>query len=169
MEWIERLAAKLKVPWGRAPLAWLRKFDWTGAAKAAGTAARQAFENALKKAQAAAKWATGAVKERLLKLADIFKAIIGRVETAIRDAAAKVRDKLGELLGKEKKEIGKYDATPGTAPNKHVVRGHLSRPRLCSISAASIDFQLISRDLSASATARVRLLNSARPSGVRRP
>lgn len=120
MEWIERLVAKLKVPWGRAPMQWLRKFDWMGAAKAAGSAAKGAFENALKKVEAAAKWAVGAIKQRLLKLADTFKAVIARVEAAIRDAAAKVRDKVRDLLDKDKKEIGKYDATPGAAPNKHV-------------------------------------------------
>jgi hypothetical protein len=128
MEWLEKLTKKLKIPWGRAPLDWLRKYDWIGAAKAAGTAAKRAFENALKKTEAAARWASGAIREKLIRLSETFKAIIGRVEEALSNAASKVKAKIDDLLGKEKKEIGQFDATPGSSPNHHA-QGEAEPPR----------------------------------------
>lgn len=122
MEWLESLGGKVRLPWGRAPLRWLQAYDWVAAAKTAGAAAKRAFENALRKVEAAIRWATGAIKTRLQQLAGAFKAIIARVEQAIEDVALKVRDSIRNLLRRDKREIGRFDAAPGSAPNRHVQR-----------------------------------------------
>jgi Novel toxin 15 len=121
MEWVERNFKKLKVacPWGYAPIEWLRKYDWIGQFKKAGAAARKAFENALAKAQAAAKYAIGAIKTKLLQLVDLFKAIAAKIADTMAELGRKLKAKIDEMLGGAKKEAGNYGATPGTAPNKH--------------------------------------------------
>lgn len=127
MEWLESLGSKVRLPWGRAPLGWLQNYDWAAAAKTAGAAAKRAFENALRKVEAAIRWATGAIKARLQQLAQTCQAIIASVEQAISDAALKVRDSIRSLLRRDKREIGRFDATPGAAPNRHV-QSHTEPP-----------------------------------------
>ncbi len=122
MEWLESLGSKIRLPWGRAPLDWLRRYDWAGAAKAAAAAAKRAFENALRKVEAAIRWAVGATKAKLQRLAETFSIIIARVGQAIAGAAAKVRDAIAALLRRERQEIGRFDATPGAASNQHLQR-----------------------------------------------
>jgi hypothetical protein len=125
MEWLEALVVKtkgLQIPWGRAPLDWLRTFDWQAAAKQAADVAVKAFQNALEKVRAAIDWAVGGVKAKLQRLAEGFSHMIERVGKSLQDAATQVRAKIGELLSKESKDVGKYDAVPGSAPNKHAQR-----------------------------------------------
>ena len=121
MEWVERNFKKLKVacPWGYAPIEWLRKYDWIGQFNKAGAAARKAFENAMTKAQAAARYAIGAIKTKLAQLVDLFKAIAARIATELAELGRKLKAKIDEMLGTVKKEAGNYGATPGTGPNKH--------------------------------------------------
>jgi hypothetical protein len=120
MEWIERNFQKLKVacPWGYAPIEWLRKYDWIGQFNKAGAAARKAFENATAKAQAAAKYAIGAIKTKLLQLVDLFKAIAAKIVDTMAELGRKLKAKIDEMLGGARKEAGNYGAAPG-GPNKH--------------------------------------------------
>lgn len=121
MEWVERNFKKLKVacPWGYAPIEWLRKYDWIGQFNKAGAEARKAFESAMAKAQAAAKYAIGAIKTKLLQLVDLFKAIAAKIVDVMAELGRKLKAKIDEMLGGAKREAGNYDATTGTGANKH--------------------------------------------------
>lgn len=110
---------KIACPWGRAPLDWLRKYDWVGKFKQAGMSAKKAFVSALEKAQTAIKWTSGQVKAKLQQLADLFEAIIARIVQTMTELGQKMMSKIHELLGSARKETGNYHATPGVAPNKH--------------------------------------------------
>jgi hypothetical protein len=121
MEWVERNFKKLKVacPWGYAPIEWLRKYDWVGQFNKAGAAARKAFENAMAKAQAAARYAIGAIKSKLLQLVDLFKAIAAKIVDTMAELGRQLKAKLDDMLSGAKKRAGNYDATTGTGVNKH--------------------------------------------------
>lgn len=121
MEWVERSFARLKIacPWARAPIDWLRKFDWQKAAQDAAGYARRAFESARAKAEAAARYAIGAIKTRLDQLAALFKEIAERIASALAEAAQRIKARIDEMLRTEKKEAGNYSATPGEKPNRH--------------------------------------------------
>ena len=107
------------MPLGFAPIEWLRKYDWIGKLKQAGNAARKAFENAMAKAQAAARYAIGAIKTKLLQLVDLFKAIATKIVDTMAELGGKLKAKIDGMLSGAKKRAGNYDATPGTGPNKH--------------------------------------------------
>ncbi|WP_284618495.1 polymorphic toxin type 15 domain-containing protein [Aquabacterium humicola] len=121
MEWIERSFERIKAgcPWARAPIDWLRKFDWQQAAQQAATHAKRAFESARAKAEAAAKYAMGAVKAKLQQLAQLFKEIVDRIAGVLTDVAQRITARIDEMLKAEKKEAGNYDATPGGQSNRH--------------------------------------------------
>lgn len=120
MEWLESLAsgAKTLIPWGRAPLKWLRQFDWQKMAKEAAAGAKKAFQEALRRAQAALRYAAGAVARQLQKLIDTFRAINDRVVQVMQDIASVIQGKLETWFPSAKQDAGNFDAKPG-GPNKH--------------------------------------------------
>jgi hypothetical protein len=120
MEWLEkhRQALKIAIPWGHAPIEWLRKYDWQGAMKQGAVKAKAAFLNAKQKALEAANFAFGVVQAKLKQLAELFDIIAKKIGDVMADLGQRIKDKIDQLLGKAKKEAGNYDATPG-APNKH--------------------------------------------------
>ncbi|AKJ26706.1 hypothetical protein AAW51_0015 [Caldimonas brevitalea] len=122
MEWVERLGKAVRVPWGRAPLEWLSKYDWQAAASAASSNAKKAFQNALAKVESAKRWAAGVVKARLEKLAETFQVIISRLDETVKVAAQQLKSKLDALLQKEKAQVGKYDGATGTKAS-HTQKG----------------------------------------------
>jgi ElaB/YqjD/DUF883 family membrane-anchored ribosome-binding protein len=121
MEWLEKHRGSLKImiPWGHAPIDWLRKFDWQAACKQAADKARAAFLSAKGKAEAAAKYAFGFVQAKLKQLIELFDAIAKRIGQVMQDVAKSIREKVNKLLARADKEAGNYDATPG-GPNRHV-------------------------------------------------
>lgn len=125
LEWVEKNYKKLRIacPWGFAPIEWLRKFDWVGHARKAAGYAKKAFENALTKTEAAIRYAFGTVKERLTKLADLFKAVAAKIADTMTELGRRIKNKIDELLGRAKNEAGNYGATPGR-PNKHGQSDH---------------------------------------------
>ncbi|NRF69443.1 hypothetical protein HLB44_20795 [Aquincola sp. S2] len=121
MEWIERNFQRLKAgcPWARAPIDWLRKFDWQKAAQEAAAYARRAFASAQAKAAAAAKYAIGAIQAKLQQLADLFKLIVDKIAGVLSEVAQRIKARVDEMLKTKKKQAGNYDATPGDKPNLH--------------------------------------------------
>lgn len=130
MEWFEHAYKQVRVgcPWTRGPLDWLHKFDWKAAAQQAATHAKQAFEAAQVKAQAAARYAVGAIKTKLQELAELFKQIAARIVQALSDVCARIKARIDELLKAEKKQAGNYGATPGQKPTPHV-QGEVEPPK----------------------------------------
>ncbi|HSW04162.1 polymorphic toxin type 15 domain-containing protein [Aquabacterium sp.] len=122
MEWIERHFERLKAgcPWTRAPIDWLRKFDWQKAAQDAAAYAKRAFASAQAKAAAAAKYAIGAIKTRQEQLAALFKQIVDRIAAVLSEVAQRIKARIDEMLKTEKKEAGNYGASPGGQPNRHL-------------------------------------------------
>lgn len=122
MEWFEKNYKRLKVglPWGFAPIAWLRKFDWIGAANKAADFAKRAFLNAQAKAEAAVKYAFGAIKAKLEQLAALFKQIAAKISETLNEVARRIKQRVDEMLGRARRDAGNYDATPGTGANRHL-------------------------------------------------
>jgi hypothetical protein len=120
MEWLEKHRASLKimVPWGHAPIDWLKKFDWLTACKQAADKARAAFLNAKGKAESAAKYAFGIVQARLKQLVELFDVIAKRIGQVMQDIAKSIKEKINKLLSRAEKEAGNFDVTPG-GPNRH--------------------------------------------------
>jgi hypothetical protein len=120
MEWLEKHRDSLKVmiPWGHAPIEWLKKYDWQGACKQAATKAKAAFLNAKLKAETAAKYAFGAIELKLKQLATLFDTIAKKIGETMDEIARRIKQKINDLLGNAKREAGNFDATPGT-PNRH--------------------------------------------------
>lgn len=120
MEWLEKHRGSLKIaiPWGRAPIEWLKKYDWQGAMKQGAAKAKTAFLNAKQKALDAASFAFGVVQAKLKQLAELFNIIANKIGDVMADLGKRIKQKIDQLLSKAKKEAGNYDATPG-APNKH--------------------------------------------------
>jgi hypothetical protein len=120
MEWLEKHGKSLKmaIPWGHAPIEWLKKFDWQNAMRQAAEKAKAAFANAKHKAEHAAKYAFGVVQAKLKQLVELFDAIIKKIADVMADIGKRIKEKIDKLLGNAKKEAGNYDATPG-GPNRH--------------------------------------------------
>jgi hypothetical protein len=120
MEWLEkhRESLKVMVPWGRAPIDWLRKFDWQAACRQAADKAKAAFLNAKSKADAAARYAFGVVQAKLKQLVELFDAIAKKIHQVMQDVAKSIKNKVDKLLGRAEKEAGNFDAVPG-GPNRH--------------------------------------------------
>jgi hypothetical protein len=120
MEWLEKHRGSLKImiPWGRAPIDWLKKFDWQAACKQAADKAKAAFLNAKGKAETAAKYAFGIVQAKLKQLVELFDAIAKRIGQVMQDIAKSIKEKVNKLLSRAEKEAGNFDATPG-GPNRH--------------------------------------------------
>jgi hypothetical protein len=120
MEWLEknRQALKLKVPWGRAPIDWLRKFDWQAACRQAADKAKEMFLNAKQKAESAAKYAIGVVQFKLKQLVELFDLLAKRIGETMSRLAGQIKEKVNRLLERSKTDAGRYEASPG-APNRH--------------------------------------------------
>jgi hypothetical protein len=120
MEWIEKHGKSLKmaIPWGHAPIEWLKKFDWQNAMRQAAEKAKAAFANAKHKAEHAAKYAFGVVQAKLKQLVELFDAIIKKIADVMAEIGKRIKEKIDKLLGNAKKEAGNYEATPG-GPNRH--------------------------------------------------
>ena len=120
MEWLEKHGKSLKmaIPWGHAPIEWLKKFDWQSALRQGAEKAKAAFANAKHKAGQAAKYAFGVVQAKLKQLVELFDAIIKKIADVMADLGKRIKQKIDKLLGNAKKEAGNYDATPG-GPNRH--------------------------------------------------
>lgn len=120
MEWLEKHGKSLKIaiPWGHAPIEWLKKFDWQGAMRQAAEKAKAAFVNAKHKTEQAAKYAFGVVQAKLKQLVELFDAIIKKIASVMADLGKRIKEKIDKLLGNAKKDAGNYDATPGS-PNRH--------------------------------------------------
>jgi hypothetical protein len=121
MEWLEkaRQSLKIAIPWGRAPIDWLRKFNWQVALKQAGDKAKAAFLAAKSKLEAAAKYMMGLVQAKTKQLVELFDTIAKKIGQVMSDLAQKIKDKIKQWLGKAEKEAGNYDAVPGKTTNKH--------------------------------------------------
>lgn len=115
MEHLEGAFRKLgiKLPWGRAPIKWLREFDWKQAAKKAGSVAVALFTKARNLALSAARHALDAISHRLRQLAETFQVIIDNVRRAIDSVTAKIKETIEKWLPHEKKEAGNFDAELG--------------------------------------------------------
>jgi hypothetical protein len=121
MEWLEkqRKVLKIAIPWGRAPIDWLRKFNWQAALKQAGDKAKAAFLAAKSKLEAAAKYTMGLVQAKTKQLVELFDTIAKKIGQVMSDLAQKIKDKIKQWLGKAEKEAGNYDAVPGKTTNKN--------------------------------------------------
>lgn len=129
MEWLEknRRSLKIGIPWGHAPIEWLRKFDWQAAMKQGAEKAKAAFLNAKHKLEEAAKFAIGVVQAKIKQLIELFDAIAKKIVQVMSDLGKRIKDKIDKLLGNAKKEAGNYNAAPGV-PNRHG-QGHDQPPK----------------------------------------
>lgn len=120
MEWLEKHRGSLKImiPWGRAPIDWLKKFDWQAACRQAADKARAAFLNAKGKAEIAAKYAFGILQAKLKQLVELFDAIAKKIGQVMQDVAKSIKEKINKLLTRADNEVGNYNAMPG-GPNRH--------------------------------------------------
>lgn len=121
MEWLERSFERLRVacPWTRAPIDWLRNFNWQQAAQQAAQHARQAFDRARANAEAAARYAIGAIKTKLEQLAALFRQIADRITGTLDEVCQRVKARIDSLLRRERAEAGNYSATPGASTGRH--------------------------------------------------
>jgi hypothetical protein len=120
MEWLEKHRGSLKImiPWGHAPIDWLRKFDWQAACKQAADKAKAAFLKAKGQAEAAAKYAFGVVQAKLKQLVELFDTIAKKIGQVMQDVTKSIKEKIDKLLTRADKEAGNFDATPG-GQNRH--------------------------------------------------
>lgn len=121
MEWFERSYQDLKagLPWGHAPIAWLRSFDWISAARQAASHAKQAFESACAKAETAARYTIGAIQTKLLELAALFRQVAAKITDTLAEVGRRIKARVEEMLRTERQEAGNYGGSPGGAPNQH--------------------------------------------------
>lgn len=120
MEWLERNRELLKIaiPWGRAPIDWLRRFDWQAAARQAAEKARAAFLSAQEKAKEAVARTFGLLEAKLRQLVDLLGTVADRVGGELLRLGQRIKARIDVLLSGAKAEAGKFDASPG-APNRH--------------------------------------------------